>query len=317
MKGGRRTLWAVALLTGILIRRFLREGFVLRSLVWPAVLTAGTLLVTLLVFAVAKESQVVGIPADLDPMLVERLKAEGWTPKVTDDLEHSTRGQESWAATDGDMLWRSWRPDSLRLESILRERKHAPWRPEPDVKMPSTLETAPQGALFSKLVAVLFTLYGVVFGLGMVARDRDDGSLEAELALPLPHWVAGATRWLASTLVLSLFFGFSVLLFDAIIGVAEPGALIRHGIAATGGATAVGLVAVGRAGVKQGFSGPLAVGLTGVMGLMGLGFTQPAIGSYLPLASLFAGGNGWIPVALTALLGAVASLVFSIRSARS
>jgi len=313
----RRVALAVVLLTATLIRRFLREGFVLRSLVWPAGLAAGTLLMTLLVVAMVKESQFIGVPADLDPALVERLQEEGWTPKITDDLEATMRARQSWAATDGTVMWRNWRPESLRLESILRERKGAKWRPEADVKMPTASEAAPQGALFTKLVAILFTLYGVVFGLGMVARDRDDGSLEAELALPLPHWVAGATRWLAATSVLSLFFSFSVVLFDAIIGVEQGGALIRHGIAATGGATALGLIAVGKAGIKQGFSGPLAGGLTGAMGVMGVGLAMPQVGSYLPLASLFAGGSGWIPVAIAMGLGVVASAVFSFRSARS
>jgi hypothetical protein len=183
--------------------------------------------------------------------------------------------------------------------------------------MPDTADAAPQGALFSKLVAILFTLYGVVFGLGMVARDRDDGTLEAELALPLPHWVAGATRWLSATLVLSLFYAYSVILFDAIIGVADRGAMIRHGMAATGGATALGLVAVGKAGIKQGFSGPLAGGLTATMAVMGIGLAQPDIGSYLPLASLFAGGSGWIPVGVSLGLGVLASWIFSVRSART
>ena len=238
MNDRRRVAIAVVLLTATLIRRFLREGFVLRSLVWPAGLAAGTLLMTLMVFAVVKESQFIAVPADLDPDLIERFQQEGWSPKISSDLEATMVARESWAATDGTVMWRNWRPESLRLESILRQRKGAPWRPEMQVKMPTAAEAAPQGAVFTKLVAILFTLYGVVFGLGMVARDRDDGSLEAELALPLPHWVAGATRWLAATLVLSLFFGFSVVLFDAIIGVYESGALIRNGIAATGGATA-------------------------------------------------------------------------------
>jgi len=300
-----------------LIRRFLREGFVLRSLVWPAGLTIGTLLATLLVFSVTRRSEAVGVSPDVDAALVERLESEGWSPVITEDPEAALRSGQVWAATDGSTLWHGSGARALQLESLLRQRLGATWWPEAEVRMPSTQDAAPQGAIFATLVAVMFTLYGVVFGLGMVARDRDDGSLEAELALPLPHWVAGASRWLAATIVLSIFFAFSVALFDAVIGVSRPTALVRHGIAATGGATALGLISVGRAGVKQGFSGPLAAGLAAAMGLMGVGLARPEIGATLPLASLMSGGSGWVPVGVSLVFGILASFAFSVRSARS
>jgi hypothetical protein len=286
-------------------------------MVWPTALAAGTLLTTLLVFALISETAVVGVSADLDPVVVAQIEEAGWAPLVFNDLKGSVRDRDSWAATDGHTLWTRWRPDSLRLESLLREHDGASWRPDPIITLPSVQDSAPQGLLFCQLVAVLFALYGVVFGLGMVARDRDDGTLESELSLPLPHWVAGASRWLAATLVLSLFFSFSVVLFDALIGVPDPGAMIRHGIAATGGATAMGLLAVGKAGLKQGFSGPLAGGLTVATGLIGLGLSKSPVATLLPLASIFGGGNGWIPVAAAMALGVLAAVGFAYRSART
>jgi hypothetical protein len=313
----RRVGLALPLLTAVLIRRFLRDGFILRSLLWPAGLTVGTLMATLLVFSNLRQSDAIGITADLDPTLVSRLMDEGWSPVLTPDLESPLRARRVWASTDGVHMWHDGSPRARRLESILRQRADAPWRPAAKIQLPSRSEAAPQGALFTTIVAVMFTLYGIVFGLGMVARDRDDGSLEAELALPIPHWVAGASRWLASTLVLSAFFAFSVLVFDAVIGVDRAPALIRHGIASCGGATALGLISVGRAGLKQGFSGPLAGGLTAAMALMSLGLTLPEIGAYLPLASLLTSGSGWFPLGVSVLLGLLASLVFSVRSARS
>jgi hypothetical protein len=313
----RRVVLALPLLTAVLIRRFLREGFVLRSLLWPAALTVGTLLATLLVFSNLRQSDTIGVSPDLQPALVDRLTDEGWTTVVTPDLASAMKKRRVWATTDGVQLWHDGSPRARRLESILRQHAGAPWRPAEQIRLPSRSDAAPQGALFTTLVAVMFALYGVVFGLGMVARDRDDGSLEAELSLPLPHWVAGASRWLASTLVLSVFFAFSVLLFDAVIGVKRAPELIRHGIASCGAATALGLISVGRAGLKQGFSGPLAGGLTAAMALMSIGWAQPGVGTYVPLASLLTSGDGWIPMGGSLVLGIVASLVFSKRSARS
>ena len=83
---------------------------------------------------------------------------------------------------------------------------------------------------------------GVVFGAGSVARDRDQGTLEAELSMPVPMWLHGLARWLASSLLLSAFFVLAVGIFDSLLGLESATRLILHGSAACAGATAIGLV---------------------------------------------------------------------------
>jgi ABC-type transport system involved in multi-copper enzyme maturation permease subunit len=165
------------------------------------------------------------------------------------------------------------------------------------------------------MLMLLFALYGVVFGVAMIARDRDDGTLEAELSLPMARWVPGAARWTSSTAVLAIFLGYCVALFDALVGVPDAGALIRHGIAASGGAVCLGIAVVGRAGIRRGFSGPFAIGLTIATALLGMGIGLPRVGQWLPLASVLAGGDGWAPLTLSLLSGVVASALFAWRSA--
>ena len=91
-----------------------------------------------------------------------------------------------------------------------------------------------RGDIVCAVLALLFVLYGLVFGLGGVARDRDDGTLEMELSLPIPRWVGGMARWIASTLVLSVFYTVSVWMLAALLPVPGMGAVIRNGIAAAG-----------------------------------------------------------------------------------
>lgn len=317
-----RTWRGLALLTLTLTRRFLREGLVMRSLVWPTGITVGTLVATLVVAAILKGSVVVGITDQVPAEVVQVIEAQGWATRTTDDPVGLVRRGSAWAATDGRALWAA-NPsvDLLHLEAMLRAHHGADWTPA--VHQASSTPQAPPehsgdpGLLICRMLAVLFALYGVVFGLGAVARDRDDGTLEAELSLPLPHWVPGLARWIAATAVLTGSYALAVVLFDAIMGVTEPATIVRHGFAACGGAAAIGLMAVGGAGLKQGFSGPLAAGLTLTTAAIGFGLGAPSIGHVLPLASLFAGGSGWGPVGATLALGLLSAGVFSVRSART
>ena len=146
------------------------------------------------------------------------------------------------------------------------------------------------GDVACRLVGLLFVLYGVVFGLGGVARDRDNGSLEAELALPVPRWVGGLARWIASSLVLGAFYAATVLLFSSMFPVRDCGAVVRHGVAAASVGVALGLSAVGSAGLKNGFSGPLAVAMTGATGLASVGAALTL--AWMPIASLLTNGSG-------------------------
>ncbi len=312
----RRTARALVELVAVLVRRLLREGMVRRSLLWPTALTAGTLVATLIVFASLQATETVGVTRAVSAELRGVIEAAGFEPVFVSDAREAVRNG-TWAAVDGQVLWTNDRgPRALQLEAALREALEAPWRPDPVVPLPQTADAAPSGAAVCRLVASLFALYGVVFGLGMVARDRDDGTLAAELALPIPRWVPGAARWIASTLLLSSFYALCVATFAAIMGLPDAAAMARHGAAACGAATAIGLVVVGRAGLKQSFAGPFATGMGMATGLIALGNTHPAVGSWLPLASVFTGGDGWAPLAGTLVAGALASAIFAVRAAR-
>ena len=311
-----RTLRALFELSVVLIRRLLREGMVRRSLVWPTGLTAGTLIATLLVFASLKGSETVAVTPAVDASVVAAIERVGFKTTPATDPESMVRSG-TFAALDGQVLWTNDRgPRALQLEAAVREELEAPWRPDPVVPLPTTADAAPSGVAICRLVAALFSLYGVVFGLGMVARDRDDGTLAAELALPIPRWVPGAARWLSSTVLLSAFYGLCVATFAAIMGLPDAAAMARHGTAACGAATALGLMVVGRAGLRQSFAGPFAAGMGAATGLIALGNASPQLGQWLPLASVFTDGDGWAPLLGTVVSGVLAAATFALRAAR-
>jgi hypothetical protein len=67
--------------------------------------------------------------------------------------------------------------------------------------------------------------------------------------------------------------------------------------------------------LKAGFSGPLASGLALASGLVAVGLVAPAVGGWLPIASMLAGGDGFAPLVGALALGAAAIAVFTRRSA--
>lgn len=314
----QRDLVALGSLTASLTSRLLREGLVMRSLIWPTGLTAGTLFATLLVLVMLQTPSSLAVSTDLAPELEQAMLDEGWTvARVADPAAMVFEG-DAWAGTDGQTLWlRGGGNSAARLEGLLRERRGARWRPTGQVELPMAADTKASGSLLVRMLLLLFTLYGVVFGLGMVARDRDDGTLDAELSLPISGWVPGAARWLAGTLVLTAFLAYAVAIFDGILGVESPAALVRHGFAASGGAVGLGIAVIGGAGLKQGFSGPLAFALTGAAGMLGLGGALPEIGRWLPIGSVLAGGDGWAPAIGALGCGLLAAVGFAFRAARS
>jgi hypothetical protein len=143
------------------------------------------------------------------------------------------------------------------------------------------------------LLTVLFVLYGVVFGAGAWKRDLEDGSLEAERSLAVASWLHPAARLLAAGLSLSVGLALCVGLLHAIIGVDRPEQWLHAGSLGLFTATATGLAAV--AGGSASFSAPLARGSALCMGLLGLGWTLPALGRHLPLASIGALVKGQAP----------------------
>jgi hypothetical protein len=304
---------AGALLTGALLRRMLRESLVLRSLVFPIALTSTMLVGTPGVVAVLKGPAVVGIGADVDASLLrDAASAQGLRVDVVSDPERSTRDGSVRVGTDGRTIWAaSANTDGLVVEAALREGLGTRWRLDPITLLPGVRDGGPFGLMIGRLLGAVFALYGVVIGAGMVARDRDEGTLEAELALPLPRWIHGASRWVSGTLVLTAFIVPGLLLFDALIGVSAIGSLARNIVAACATTTALGLFAVGRSGARGGLAGPLAGGLSAATGVFALGLAVPEVARLLPLASLTCDGRGYVPLLVSGLVGAGAIAHFA------
>jgi len=308
---------AVGLLSHALVRRLLREGLVVRSLVFPLGLILGTLVVTIGVVAALRNEPVVAMPAEVATAEMRAaLQDNDLTLLVVPDPEQVLSQGDAWAATDGQTHWLSGSgPAALVLESLLREAAHASWRPSRQVPTPGRDAVNPMSQRIVILLSILFDLYGVVFGAGMVARDRDDGTLEIELSLGVSRWVHGAARLLAGSLLLATFLALGVAMCTAIMGLDDPASMLRHAIASAVGATCIGLIAAGRAGMKAGFSGPLAFAMSATTALLGVGLAVPMLGRSLPISSLIAGGTGWIPLASVAGLGVLTVLLFTRRSA--
>jgi hypothetical protein len=306
-----RSLRALGLLTGSTFVRMLRESLVLRSMVWPGIVTCTTLAATLVVAAAVRPGRDVAVEPGTDPALVVELEEAGFDVEHLSSPGEAVRSGRYSMGTDGRAIWvYGTPPAALELESMVRTRLDADWRPKPRPP-PEPRDVDVRGDIACRILALLFVLYGLVFGLGGVARDRDDGTLEAELSLPIPRFVGGLARWLASTAILALFFTVSVHLFAAIIPVPYRWEVIRHGIAAASVGVAIGLVVVGTSGVKQGFSGPFAAGMTFATGMASVG---GALGlTWLPLASLFGSGSGWPPLGMALLLGLLSSWSYGWR----
>lgn len=309
----RRDLHAIVWQTADLVRRLMREKHVVRSLLWPVALVPVTLMFTVLGFVWLEGDWPVAVDARTDPAIVHALEDAGFTTVPVPDARRAVLDGDFRSSTDGETVWAdAIRGRTLQVERVLRIERGADWMVAPRVE---TRADQSQGARVMGVIAVLFVLFGVVFGAGMVARDRDDGTLEAELALGVRRWVHGVSRVLAGTVVLFVHFLLGVLVLHAVLGVEGVGALARHGVAACSASVAIGVLVVGRAGLKVGFSGPLAAGLSLATGLVAVGVAVPAVGSQIPIASLVAGGSGWGPLLGAVLVAGAAVAVFARRSA--
>lgn len=302
----KRDLHALARLTRSHLQRLMREGIVVRSLAFPVVLTGGTLMLTLAVVAWDRASPVVAVH-EHDRALVPALQAIATRPVVVDDPVAAFDDGDAWAAIAGDDLYLSVTGrKALAVEGVLRDARGAAWRPDPEVPLPA----APAAAAFGKRVAALisgvYALYGVVFGAGIVARDREGGTLEVEATLGVRRWVHGTSRWIAASAVLVVFVATGLAGVDALLGTGGLGPAITNGAAAILGATALGTAAMGAAGPRSRFSGPLSAALIVATALFGLGYAVPAVGQWLPMASLAASGDGIAPLLVGLLFGAAA-----------
>ncbi|MBT3222287.1 MAG: hypothetical protein HN348_24710 [Proteobacteria bacterium] len=307
---------ALFYLTVTLMQRLLRQGTIIRSLVFPIIVTMGAMLMTLVVYSWLRGPPVVAVTEDLDPVLMVAIHQEGWAPIVYEDPRAAVESSQAWAGVEGETMFiKEENAKSLRLERLLRQKGQSSWLPDPIQKLPSLDEGAVQGRTMGNLISFLFTLYGVVFGAGMVARDRDNGTLEAEFSLAVPHWYHGASRWFAGTIVLSAFLAMSITIIDAQISLPSLASALRNGFAANAMGVAVGLTVIGRAGLKRGFSGPIAMGLVTILTLMVLGMTlPPQLAGIIPVASIFTRASGWEAMGISILVGLVAMMGFSNRS---
>ncbi|MFK7928197.1 MAG: ABC transporter permease subunit [Myxococcota bacterium] len=307
---------AIALL-GAHLKRLLRENMARRALGFPVVLTTLTLLATLAVVSIGRGRPIVSVHPDTPASLQAAVESSG-LQTLTDANPHE-RVQERGAVLGihGTQLWSVGGRDALIAEAHARRTLGSTWTPKPP-PLPGPDQSQQQGMTIATLLLAIYALYGVVFGAGMIARDRDDATLEVELTLALPRWIHGATRWLAATLVVGLWIGLAVAFTAVLMGLPDPWATARHGLGAAAAAVALGLASVGRAGLRSGFAASLAAGLSVTTGLLGLGYALPAVGAWLPLGSLAAqSGTGWPPLLGSLVIAALSIGVFTWRSARA
>ncbi|MCB9674142.1 MAG: ABC transporter permease subunit [Alphaproteobacteria bacterium] len=308
-------LRALTWITADLARRLLREPQVVRSLLWPIALVPLTLMFTVFGFVWLEGDWPVAVQDGVDPAVVAALEEGGFQVARVPDARAAVADGGFRSGTDGETVYAgAIRGRVLQVERVLREHRGASWKvAEP----PPPKADESQGGRVMGVIGVLFVLFGVVFGAGMVARDRDDGTLEAQLALGVRRWVHGTARWIAGTAVLAGHYLLAMAVLHAILGIEDPLRVGRNGLAACAGAVAIGLFVVGRAGLKSGFSGPLASGLSIATGLAAAGAALPAVGRLLPVASLLTASTGWLPLGGALGLGAVAIALFTFRSARA
>ncbi len=289
-------------LTMAVVLRFLREGLVVRALLWPGLFCSLALVGTAGAYAMWGTSPPVHVS---HAELVTALQAADLTVIFDPDphaaVEEGRATRSVWKEDGRWVFGRSWPGrGSLRIEAAMRDFAAARWRIDvPPVEARPT-DVDRQAGLMAGLISLLFTLYGVVMGAGAVFRDRDSGCLESELALPVPFWMHGAARLLALTFILAPALGTTLLLIHSLLPIDEVGRWIFHGtVAAMTGGTC-GVIAMCGMKADRGFSAPLSRALAITMGVLGAGWAWPEMGRWLPVGSLgaFLGGGDPSPVVI-------------------
>lgn len=284
-------------LTHSVALRLLREGLLLRSLAFPALVVVTVLLATALVVGGTTGPVEVGVTGEVPALPFP-------TVSVVDPAAAVEAGEVP-LATDGRTLWRvRGSTEALQVEAALREHRGAGWVPDPLLSRPTPTDTAPLAAWMARAIGMIYALYGVVVGTGLVVRDRDDGSLAAERTLPVPGWWHAVSRWLGGTVVLALGWSASLALLGAVMTVPHALTMWAHGLAAASACTALGLL--GSLQSQRAFSSTLAGGLTAAFVLFGLGAAVP--GLPLPVASLAGGGSAPLALVGTAVLAGLLAL---------
>lgn len=306
---------AVTYLVAGLLRRMAREGLVVRSLAWPPAIVLLTLVGTMGVLATFNAPAPVAIPVDADSALEHAIRAAGYEVTRTEAPADEVASGRLRVATDGATIWSSLGSrESLEVEGALRTLAGARWLPESPPRLPSAAQVGQSGRSICRVLTLLYVLYAVVFTLGGVLRDRANGTLEAELALPMPRWASGVARWFAATWVAGLFCALSVVLVSATVGIDNLGATIRHGIAGCNAAAGIGLVTAASARSKRGFSASFAwaVTLTTVVGTAGNAADLP----WLPIAGTFGGTDGHVALLVSLVFSAACIGRYAVRVVR-
>jgi hypothetical protein len=237
------------------------------------------------------------------------LQAAGFSVVEVPDAGEAVRaGRASLAAAPGEagivLLRGGITAPALRAEAALREALAAPWRLDLPAPEANARDAGLAAGWMAAIVAFLYVLYGVVLGVGLVARDRDEGSWEAEHGLPLPFWVHGAARLAAGCLALWIGLLATLALLHALIGIEGVSRWLWLGAASAAAGVGLGLLALSRASA-EGFSGPLSRALSAALLGVGLGFAAPKLGAFLPICALSAAvrgeGSGLALAAATAL----------------
>jgi hypothetical protein len=285
--------------------------------VLPVSLTLSVMVATVATVAWSRVPGVAVSPALATPTFRADIEAAGGVLMLTDTPEAVVRAGDAAFGTDGATFWadRSVLP-SQALEGLIRRHIGAAWRPYETHERRAVLsksDTSSTNAI--QFIGAIFAMYGVVFGAGAVARDRDDGTLDAELSTGQPMWVTPLARWCAATLVLGLFFTMSVTMMHAVVGLEAPWTLAIGGVTASSTAAAIGMAVIGVGGKTQGFAGPMSAGLVIVMSLFSLGLYVPWLARSVPVASLLDPNLGVAPV-IGLLLGPLYAWWFAARVAR-
>jgi hypothetical protein len=310
-------LRALVVLTLDLVRRLLREPVVVRSLVFPTALCAATITATIGTVATMWPSGTLALTeAVAQPALVEEIEARGFDILLTANPQAAVEDGDALAGSDGVTIW-SYKAgaDATRMEGIVRQHLGAGWYPVTNDRHLQQMQGSRAARNLVRVIGALFAFYGIVFGAGSVARDRDEGTLDAELATAVPLWVHGAARWIAGSTVLTVFYAFAVFLFDGLIGTGGISPLLLHGAAACNASVAIGLVVIGRASLESGFIVPLSMGLMAVVSLMSFGMAVSGPEQLVPVASIFSqGASGLGALLFSFVFGAVATAVFTVRA---
>jgi hypothetical protein len=313
MSHGPRWAAAFPALLQALLMRLLREGMLVRALVWPGALVGLALIGSALLVALLTRNPAIAVD---DPNLVAPFEQAGFDVSLVDDPARSLR--------DGDVRRATWVEggrrvlglsvagrDGLRAEAILRDAIGAGWRLDVPPPPGRSADLDGQSTRLAALVAVLYALYGIVLGAGALVRDREQGVLEVDLSLPHPAWVHGLARQLAPALALGLGLLATLWLVGALLGLPESGRWWREGTCAATATVSLGTLLaagwrgplLGRGGAADGLTVPLSRGLTGTTSLLALGWAAPEVGRFLPVSSLAALAQGAAPAFSTPLVG--------------